>query len=179
MAFWSHPLIIKAFGIGGGGFTVIQWEQTGDTWAKGYVAKLSLGLGSITGPASVLGRGTHPSPSAVTSAASEWAKAPRWPLLPYTVHCGHRKGVRPDQCLLPCCSINRPITHSDGPLMKWNQFITISEKEKTNVNDETLSTQTLSGSPQASGTSGHVWTFLKSCTQSKETWKKKKRNSDR
>lgn len=46
-------------------------EQTGDTWAKGYVAKLSLGLRSITGPASVLGRGTHPSPSAVTSATRE------------------------------------------------------------------------------------------------------------
>lgn len=48
-----------------------------DTWAKGYVAKLSLGLGSIAGPASVLRGGAHPSPSAVTSAASERAKAPR------------------------------------------------------------------------------------------------------
>lgn len=75
------------------------WRQeTDNTWAQGYVAKLSLGLGSVTGPASVLGRGTHPSPSAVTSATREGAQAPRRPLLPHTVYCGHREGVRPDRC---------------------------------------------------------------------------------
>lgn len=46
-------------------------EQTDDTWAKGYVAKFSLGLRSITSPASMLGRRAHPSPSAVTSATCE------------------------------------------------------------------------------------------------------------
>ena len=46
-------------------------EQTDNTWAQGYVAKLSLGLRSVTGPASMLGRGTHPSPSAVPSATCE------------------------------------------------------------------------------------------------------------
>lgn len=75
---------------------VTSRRESDDTWAQGYVAKLSLGLGSVTGPASVLGRGTHPSPSAVTSATRERAQAPRRPLLPHTVHCGHREGVRPD-----------------------------------------------------------------------------------
>lgn len=121
---------------------------TADTWAEGYVAKLSLGLGSITGPASVLGRGTHPSPSAVTSATCERAQAPRWPLLPHTVYCGHRKGVRPDQyCVYLCRGMNRTHNKLHGAI-EGNQ---INDKIIGNKENETLSTQTVRGASQTLG----------------------------